>query len=394
MLGVGGGIAAYKAPELVRHLTRAGAQVRVVLTGGAQEFVSPLALQVVSGHRVGTDLLDASAEFEIGHIELARWADAVVIAPATANLLARMAGGHADDLLTTVVLATTAPVVVFPSMNTQMLLHPATQQNIATLAVRARTTVVDPDSGDLACREVGAGRLPDPDVILAELERAVSPRPLQGLRLSITAGPTREHFDPVRFLSNPSSGRMGYALAHAARVAGADVTLVTGPTALDLPHGVRVVRVETAAEMHAAAIATLGDIYVSAAAVADYTPAEVAPQKRKKTAEDWVPVLTRTVDILATVSASPQRPSLVVGFAAETEAVEANALSKLFNKRLDGIVANSVAGAEGAFGSVNNQVTLLEPEVTGRVVGPAPKEWIAHEIVAWIAELWARRVRR
>jgi phosphopantothenoylcysteine decarboxylase/phosphopantothenate--cysteine ligase len=389
LLGVSGGIAAYKAPQLVRDLRAAGAEVRVVLTRGAAEFVSPMALQVVSGNRVGTELFELSFEHEIGHIELARWADVVLIAPATANCVARLANGMADDLLTTVVLATRAPVVVAPAMNTQMLGHAATQENLARLGAREGVCVVPSDAGELACGEVGAGRLPDGPVLIAELERALAPRLLAGRRVTITAGPTREHFDPVRFISNPSSGRMGYALAQAARACGADVTLVSGPVAIAPPWGVRVARVETAAEMRDAVAEHRADILIMAAAVADYTPAERLDQKKKKSDGDWVPRLVRTVDILAEVSAGAARPTLVIGFAAETEHIEENALRKLFGKRLDGIVANSVAGTEGAFGNGTNRVTMMAPSHPKVVAGPAPKEEVAYAIIDWIGTLWA-----
>lgn len=394
LVGVGGGIAAYKAPDLVRQLMREGAEVRVVLTQGASEFVSPLALQVVSQNRVGTDLFEPGFEHEIGHIELARWADCILLAPATANLIARMAHGLADDLLTTVILATAAPVVVCPAMNTHMLEHPATRANIETLRNRPGTFIVEPDAGELACLEVGRGRLPDAPFLIAEVERAIAPKPLAGRRVTVTAGPTREHFDPVRFLSNPSSGKMGYALAHAAWVAGAEVHLVSGPVALATPYGVNGHRVETAAEMREAVHATPCDILVMAAAVADYTPEERLTQKKKKSDDAWVPRLVRTVDILAEVSTGGARPALVVGFAAETEAVELNAQKKLFGKRLDGIVANSVAGADGAFGNSINRVTLMSHDQTNQYVGPAPKAEIARAIVAWISQLWNARGAR
>ncbi len=386
LLGVSGGIAAYKAAELVRALDKAGAEVRVVMTRGAREFVTPLTFEVLSGRPVGTELFEPGAESDIGHIELARWPDVVVIAPATANLIARARCGMADDLLTTLLLATTAPLLFCPSMNTRMLEHPAVRENIGVLAARHRTHVLDPDHGELACKEVGTGRLPDAEVILASLESLVTGGRLAGRRVVVTAGPTREHFDPVRFLSNPSSGKMGYALAAAARGAGADIVLVTGPTSLPDPLGCEIVRVTTAAEMAAAIHATPGDVLLMAAAVADWTPAEVAPQKRKKGAGPWSPSLQRTEDVLASVSASPNRPSLVVGFAAETEDIEANAREKLARKNLDAIVANDVSGADGAFGNDTNRVLLIPREGDAVAIGPTSKRDVADAIVAWVAE--------
>jgi phosphopantothenoylcysteine decarboxylase/phosphopantothenate--cysteine ligase len=387
LLGAGGGIAAYKAPELVRALTREGAQVRVVLTESAEQFVSPLALQALSQQPVGRSLFDPGWEHQIGHIELARWADAIIVAPATANLVARLAHGMADDLLTTVILASRAPVLVCPSMNTQMLAHAATQANLEILRQRAGCVVVAPDAGDLACGETGAGRLPDPDVILQHLGRTLAPQRLAGQHVVVTAGPTREAFDAVRFLSNRSSGKMGYALALEAWRAGARVTLISGPVTLPPPAEVHLVRVTSAAQMHQAVLDARAEVLIMAAAVADYTPAELVTHKRKKSAGDWTPTLVRTRDILSDLAEHPQRPPVVVGFAAETEEVEAYAQGKLDRKRLDGIVGNSVAGPDGAFENDHNTVVLLAPQRPAVHLGPAPKRAVARGIIDWIASL-------
>lgn len=394
VVGVSGGIAAYKSAELVRALTQAGAEVRCIMTQGATAFLAPMTLQVLSGNRVGLSTFDTAYEHEIGHIELARWADVVLLAPATADLIARMRAGMANDLLTTVLLATRAPVVICPAMNTAMLGHAAVQENLAALAARDGVTVVAPDSGALACGEVGAGRLPDPPVILAHLRRVFTAPLLAGKRVVVTAGPTREYFDPVRFLSNPSSGKMGYAVAGAAWEAGADVLLLSGPVALAPPPGVARVLLESAAQLAEATLAAPADILVMCAAVADYTPAERLPQKRKKSADDWQPKLGRTVDILQAIAAAPNRPTCVVGFAAETQDVEENAAGKLQRKQLDGIVANAVGGPLGAFGSEHNTVTLLSRDGERQVVGPLPKADVARAIVAWLPALLAAQRRQ
>lgn len=394
LLGVAGGIAAYKSAELVRALKLAGAEVRCVMTQGATAFLAPMTLQVLSENRVGLSTFDTAYEHEIGHIELARWADAVLIAPATADLIARMRAGMANDLLTTVLLATRAPVVVCPAMNTAMLGHPAVQENLAALMARPGVTIVEPDAGALACGEVGAGRLPDPPVILAHLRRVFTPPLLVGKRVVVTAGPTREFFDPVRFLSNPSSGKMGYAVAAAAWEAGAEVLLLSGPVNLERPTGVVRVMVESAAQLADATLAASADILVMCAAVADYTPAERLSQKRKKSAGDWQPTLGRTVDILQAIAQAPNRPGCVVGFAAETQDVEENASGKLQRKQLDGIVANSVGGPFGAFGSEHNTVTLLSRGGDRQVVGPLPKADVARAIVAWLPALLAGQRRQ
>ncbi len=389
VVGVGGGIAAYKAAELVRALTKAGAEVRVVMTESATRFVTPLTFQALSGHPVGTSLFDPGYEHEIGHIELARWADAIIVAPATANLIARMAHGMADDLLTTLLLATRARVLVCPAMNTQMLEHPATVANLDTLASRDGVTVVPSDHGELACHEVGAGRLPDAPVLVDWCARALAAGTLRGRRVVVSAGPTREHFDPARFLSNPSSGAMGFAVAAAAWEEGADVTLVAGPVALATPTGVTRIDVRSAAQMADAVARLDADVLVMAAAVADWTPSEQAAHKLKKSEGPWTPTLERTSDILASVAASPSRPRLVIGFAAETRDVETYAQQKLEQKGLDGIVANNVGGADGAFGNSENTVALLSTRLETRRVGPLPKREIATCIVRWLVDIEA-----
>lgn len=386
LLAISGGIAAYKGAGIVRHLKALGADVRVVMTSSACEFITPLTLEVLSGHPVVTELFRPGAESEIGHIELARWPELILVAPATANVLAKAANGLADDLLSTILLATTSPVLFCPAMNTQMLLHPATQENIGKLRTRRNTFILNPDAGDLACGEVGDGRLPDPDVIEEALYPILTPQLLSGIHVLITAGPTREHFDPVRFLSNPSTGKMGYSVARAARRMGAQVTLVSGPVSLSAPVGVHRVMVETAAQMRDAVFSFRPDIAIMSAAVADWTPVDVADQKRKKTDGSWIPELTRTTDILATLSKSQQRPKTLIGFAAETRDVERYAREKLQKKGIDGIVANRVGGEGGAFGNEQNEVLLIDSS-SAKHVPTASKLVVAQEICEWAAKL-------
>ncbi len=359
LLGVTGGIAAYKSPDLVRRLRERGAEVQVVMTEGAKQFVTPLTFQAVSGREVRDSLWDAAAEAAMGHIELARWADAVLVAPATAEFLSKLTHGRADDLLTTLCLATEAPVHVAPAMNRQMWANAATQSNMA--ALRQRGIVVHgPGSGEQACGETGEGRMLEPAELAALLlDSLEAARPLAGTRVVITAGPTREPIDPVRFVSNRSSGKMGYAVAQAAREAGAEVVLVSGPVSLPPPPGVVRVMVETAQEMYDAVHAAIGDadIYIGAAAIADYRPEEVASRKIKKHAETMTLEMVRAPDILASVAALERRP-FVVGFAAETQDVEQNALAKLQGKRLDLVAANRV-GAGLAFDQDDNSLLLL-----------------------------------
>lgn len=366
LLCVGGGIAAYKSLELVRRLRDAGAQVQVAMTAGAQQFVTPLSFQALSGHPPRTTLWDSAAEQAMGHIELARWADRIVVAPATADLLARLAHGHADDLVTTLCLATTAPLTVCPAMNHRMWLHPATQTNIGLLRERG-AQVIGPEDGPLAEGESGPGRLSEPHAIVAALAALQAPasadaasQELQGLRVVISAGPTYEDLDPVRYVGNRSSGKMGYALAAAAARQGAQVVLVSGPVHLATPPGVQRVDVRSAAQMRTAVLDALpADIYIGAAAVSDYTPRQIAPQKLKKTAgtQTLTLELVRTPDILAEVAQQTNALKLVVGFAAETHDVEKYARGKLIDKRLDLVIANQVGITNGGFESDENAAT-------------------------------------
>jgi len=392
LLGVSGGIAACKAADLVRRLRDAGAEVRVVLTPNAARFVTPLTFQALSGQPVRSDLWDESAEAGMGHIELARWADEVLIAPASADLIARLAHGLADDLLTTLCLATEAPLRIAPAMNRQMWAHPATRANLATLRERG-VAVIGPASGAQACGETGEGRLQEPLDIVSALIAARAPRVLAGLRVVVSAGPTFEDIDPVRFVGNRSSGRMGFAVAVAAAEAGADVTLVAGPVALPTPAGVRRIDVRNALQMREAVLAAAdgADIYVGAAAVADFRPREVAPQKRKKRgAGDTLEIsLVQNPDILAEVAALPVRP-FTVGFAAETEDLETHARAKLERKRLDLLAANRVGEGLG-FEQTDNELLLLWPGGGREALPRADKRVLARMLVARIAALRAAR---
>lgn len=384
VLGVTGGIAAYKSADLVRRLREQGAEVQVVMTSGATRFVTPLTFQALSGRPVRTELWDDAAEAAMGHIELARWAELVLVAPASADFLARLAGGRADDLLATTCLATAAPVWVAPAMNRQMWAHAATRANVETLAAR-KVRVLGPADGSQACGETGPGRMLEPEALVAALRAATTPGPLAGRRVVITAGPTREPLDPVRFISNRSSGKMGFAVAAAARDAGAEVTLISGPVSLPTPAGVARVDVETAAQMYAAVHAAIGaaDIYIGAAAVADYTPTCCAEQKIKKTSDCLELSLQKAPDILASVSALERRP-FTVGFAAETCDVEKHALAKLQRKRLDLIAANEV-GADRAFDREDNALLVLWPGGR-RQLALQSKSGLAAEFIALVAE--------
>jgi phosphopantothenoylcysteine decarboxylase/phosphopantothenate--cysteine ligase len=390
LLGVTGGIAAYKSPDLVRRLRERGAEVQVVMTAAAREFVTATTFQAVSGRPVRTDLWDAAAEAAMGHIELARWADVVLIAPATADFLARLATGQADNLLATLCLATEAKVTVAPAMNHVMWSNAATRANVATLQQRG-IEIFGPGAGDQACGEVGEGRMLEPLELVDRLAAVLPPSgngPLQGRRVLISAGPTRERIDPVRFISNRSSGKMGFAVAQAAREAGAEVVLVSGPVNLPTPPGIRRVDVESAADMLAAVLREVEktDIFISTAAVADYRPARPADQKIKKTTDTLDLCMERTSDVLATVAARADRP-FVVGFAAETESVEQNARLKLMKKNLDLIAANEV-GHDKAFDCEDNQLIVLWRN--GRHdLGKASKQDLARKLVALIAESYA-----
>jgi phosphopantothenoylcysteine decarboxylase/phosphopantothenate--cysteine ligase len=391
LLGVTGGIAAYKAAELVRRLKERGADVQVVMTAGAREFVTPLTFQALSGRAVRTELWDEAAEAAMGHIELARWADLVVVAPASADFLARLAGGRADDLLSTLCLATTAPIAVAPAMNRVMWANVATQANVATLRGRG-VRVLGPGVGEQACGETGEGRMLEAAEIAAAIYASPPSAPtsslLAGRHVVITAGPTREPLDPVRFISNRSSGKMGYAIAQAAREAGARVTLVSGPVNLPTPPGVDRIDVESAQQMYDAVHAAVrdADVYVGAAAVADYSPPCCAERKIKKSAETFELQLHKTKDILASVAALERRP-FTVGFAAETNDVEKHARDKLVRKKLDMIAANEV-GAAKAFDKDDNALLVLW-NGGGRELALKSKCDLAREFVALIAERFA-----
>ncbi|WP_226703440.1 bifunctional phosphopantothenoylcysteine decarboxylase/phosphopantothenate--cysteine ligase CoaBC [Microbulbifer elongatus] len=388
LLGVSGGIAAYKSADLVRRLQDRGATVRVVMTAGAQEFVKPLTFQALSGNPVHTDLLDPAAEAAMGHIELAKWADAILIAPASASVMARLAAGMADDLLSTLCLASEAPLVLAPAMNQAMWLHPATQANTQTLLSR-NVTLLGPDAGSQACGDVGPGRMLEPLDIVEGLIDAIAPEQmLEGKKVTITAGPTREALDPVRYLSNHSSGKMGFAIAAAAARAGAEVTLIAGPVRLATPAGVHRVDVVSTDEMLAAAeqAADDCDLFIAAAAVVDFRPKVVADQKIKK--EDGndsdVLSLVKNPDIVATIAGRTSKRPFVVGFAAETEKVAEHAKGKLARKNLDMIVANDVSDPEGGFNSDRNQVVVIDRD--GEQPLPAAlKTELATQLVALIA---------
>ncbi|MCR9981941.1 bifunctional phosphopantothenoylcysteine decarboxylase/phosphopantothenate--cysteine ligase CoaBC [Vibrio alginolyticus] len=365
LLGISGGIAAYKCAELTRRLIERGAQVQVVMTKAAKEFITPLTMQAVSGRPVSDSLLDPAAEASMGHIELAKWADLVLLAPATADLIARMSAGMGNDLLTTLVLATDSPVAVSPAMNQQMYRNIATQENIATLARRGMH-IWGPAAGEQACGDVGPGRMLEPMQLVHLCEQFFQPKLLEGKSILITAGPTREAIDPVRYITNHSSGKMGYALASAAAQMGAKVTLVSGPVSLNTPIGVERINVSSAQEMHEAVMARANqhDAFISCAAVADYRPQTIASQKLKKTEDndEMVINMVKNPDIVASVAAMTEKRPFTVGFAAETNDVETYARGKLTKKNLDMICANDVSVAGQGFNSNDNAITLYWPE--------------------------------
>ncbi|MAT92522.1 MAG: bifunctional phosphopantothenoylcysteine decarboxylase/phosphopantothenate--cysteine ligase CoaBC [Halioglobus sp.] len=384
LLGVSGGIAAYKSAELVRQLQERGARVRVVMTRGAQEFITPLTLQALSGNPVHTELLDAGAEMGMGHIELARWADLLLVAPATADLLARLCQGRADDLLTTVALATPAPLLLAPAMNQQMWRDPATADNVATLQGRG-AHLVGPAEGEQACGDVGPGRMADPAVIADAADALFTGGELSGKRVVVTAGPTREALDPVRYISNHSSGKMGFALARAAADAGASTTLVSGPVQLPTPDHVQRVDVVSAQDMLEQCLTLLPacDIFIACAAVADYRPAAVQDRKIKKDAQETSLQLVRNPDIVAAVAAAEHAP-FTVGFAAETNDVLAYARDKLQRKGLDMIVANDVSDTAIGFNSDQNAATVLW-QGGEEALQRASKDTVARQVMALIA---------
>lgn len=368
LLVIGGGIAAYKCLELIRQLKLRGCRTRTIMTGAAAEFVTPLSVASLSGEKVHAALFDLTEEVEMGHIELSRAADLLLVAPATADLLAKMAHGLADDLASTALLATDKPVLVAPAMNVRMWTHPATRRNLALLQ-QDGIAVVGPNDGEMACGEYGPGRMAEPAEIVAALEALLSPagRPLAGRKVLITAGPTREAIDPVRFISNHSSGKQGYAIGAAAAALGADVVIVSGPVSLEAPPGVRVVPVESAVEMLAACRRELpADIAICAAAVADWRVASASAEKIKK-GDGRAPVLAmvENPDILKTIAGlAGERPALVVGFAAETEKLLDHARQKLARKGCDLIVANDVSAAGGVFGGDRNRVHIVTAAAT------------------------------
>jgi phosphopantothenoylcysteine decarboxylase/phosphopantothenate--cysteine ligase len=393
VLCVGGGIAAYKACELARLVVKGKGTVRVAMTPAATRFVGPLTLQALSGAPVLVDLLDPAADLTYGHLALARAADLVVVAPATADLLARLRAGMADDAVTTTVLAATCPVLLAPAMNTRMWRNAATQENLAALVARGMH-VVGPGSGELADGDVGEGRLAEPEEIAVAAARLLGNRDLDGRRVVVTAGPTREPIDPVRFISNPSTGKMGYAIAAVAARRGADVALVSGPTALADPPAVRVVRVETAEEMARAVDAEIPgcDLFVAAAAVSDYRPRAAAPQKIRKREGEETLVLARTPDILAGLGerfAGRGDGPVLVGFAAETEEVIARAREKLKRKHCDLVVANRVGAPGAGFASDTNRVALVSTTELAEIEGT--KEKVAETILDWVLPLVASK---
>jgi phosphopantothenoylcysteine decarboxylase/phosphopantothenate--cysteine ligase len=368
LLVVGGGIAAYKSLELIRRLRERGYGVRTILTQAGAEFVTPLSVSALAGEKVFQDLFSLTDESEMGHIELSRSADLLVVAPATADLMAKLATGQANDLASTALLATDKPVLMAPAMNVRMWTHPATQRNLALLK-SSGISFIGPNDGEMACGEFGPGRMAEPLEILAAIENSLHSGPLSGRRALVTAGPTHEPLDPVRFLSNRSSGRQGYAIAGALAAAGAQTTLVSGPVEIDAPQRVKLVRVETAREMLSACESALPvDVAVCTAAVADWRPEAIANQKLKKEERATAVItLAENPDILASISHAARRPALVVGFAAETEDVVAHAMAKRARKGCDWIVANDVSPGTGIMGGNNNRVHLI--------TGDAVEDW-------------------
>ncbi|MEZ5558501.1 MAG: bifunctional phosphopantothenoylcysteine decarboxylase/phosphopantothenate--cysteine ligase CoaBC [Pseudomonadales bacterium] len=399
IVGVSGGIAAYKSPMLVRRLRDAGADVQVVMTRGAQQFVTATTLQAVSGRPVRDSLWDAAAEAAMGHIELARWAELILIAPATADLISRLALGRADDLLCTLRLASEAPLLLAPAMNRVMWQHPATQRNLATLRADG-AHIVGPEEGPQACGEYGPGRMSEPEVLSARAGRLLAGAPsaggpLTGVRVLITAGPTREAIDPVRYISNHSSGKQGFALAAAARDAGAEVVLVSGPVNLATPAGVRRIDVESAEDMQQAVQGELDGcgIFIAVAAVADYRPEHAAEQKIKKSSQARAGLTLQLVenpDIVASVARRPDRP-FVVGFAAETQDALHNARDKRARKGMDMIVVNDVSRSGIGFNSDANAVTVIW-EGGEESVAQASKAQVAAAVIARVADRYVRRL--
>ncbi len=386
ILGVCGGIAAYKSVEILRLLTQAGASVRVIMTQSAQWFVGALTFEALSGQPVFRDMFEAGREASIRHIDWAQTADGVIIAPATANMIGKLAHGIADDPLSTFMLAVTAPILVCPSMNSHMYASNAVQRNLDTLRSDGYF-VMDPGSGELACGTTGPGRLPEPDVIVEQFLSCFAPNDLAGKKIVVTAGPTHEPIDPVRFISNPSSGKMGYAVARAAAQRGADITLITGPTHLPDPANVTTIRVRTADEMAKAVFQQFkkADVIVKAAAVSDYGPPESADHKIKKGKNEWVLSLKQNKDILRALGRQKTH-QVLVGFAAETRDLEQNATQKMSEKNLDIIVGNLVGSAESGFASDTNTVTFFFNDGTKEALPSMQKQAVAHILLDRIIE--------
>jgi phosphopantothenoylcysteine decarboxylase/phosphopantothenate--cysteine ligase len=388
VLGITGGIAAYKSADLARRLKEAGALVRVVMTLAAKEFITPLTMQAVSGNLVHENLLDEQAEAAMGHIELARWADVLLIAPTSADFIAKLAQGHGDDLLSTLCLATKAPIAIAPAMNQQMWKNLALQQNVEILRKR-KVIIFGPDYGEQACGDVGFGRMLEPATLVEQVASLFASQLMSGVRVLITAGPTQEPIDPVRFLSNHSSGKMGYAIAQAAIEMGASVVLVSGPTHLDLPAGAQIKKVLTAEEMYQTVLTQINecDIFIAAAAVADYRCASIAPTKMIKAHEKLTLELVRNPDIVATVAALPNKP-FVVGFAAQTEDVILKATQKMQAKGLDMIVANLVGVAGSGFMTDENAVTVIGKKGS-QDIPLATKSHVARKLITIIVEQYS-----
>jgi phosphopantothenoylcysteine decarboxylase/phosphopantothenate--cysteine ligase len=387
VLGVSGGIAAYKAVELLRLLVKAGAETRVVMTRSATHFVGPLTFEALSGRKVCVDLFDPHESAGIQHIQWAEETDAVIVAPATANIIGKLANGLADDALSTFMLAVTSPVMVCPAMNTNMYAAEAVQANLKTLKEYGYI-VLDPEAGELACGTVGPGRLPEPGYIMDRFLNMISPKDLARKQVLVTAGPTRESIDPVRFISNPSSGKMGYAIARAAEMRGADVTLISGPVGIAPPNNVNVIAVDTAAQMHDAVMRHAGEaqIIIKSAAVADYTPAQTASHKIKKADGPETLVLDRTQDILKSIAGNG-KGRITVGFAAETQELDRNATEKLQAKQLDLIVGNLVGADGSGFQADTNQVTLYFKDGSRTTLDKMPKTDLAHIILDHIVQM-------
>ncbi|MGO2479272.1 MAG: bifunctional phosphopantothenoylcysteine decarboxylase/phosphopantothenate--cysteine ligase CoaBC [Pseudoalteromonas sp.] len=386
LLGISGGIAAYKCAELVRRLKERGCIVKVVMTDSAKHFITPLTMQAVSGEAVSDSLLDPSAEAAMGHIEFTKWADLILVAPATSNIIAKMSAGIADDLLTTLLLATPAKVAVAPAMNQQMYTHPATQANLNTLAER-QIAIWGPGKGEQACGDVGAGRMLEPHELVELCTQTAKPQLLSGKTITITAGPTHEALDPVRFISNRSSGKMGYALAEAALELGAKVNLISGPVNIKAPIGSNLINIESAEQLlnESLRLAVHSDVFIGCAAVADYRASNVATQKMKKQGDELTLTLTKNPDVIASVAKLTKQRPYTVGFAAETQNVEQYAQGKLKNKNLDMICANDVSKVGVGFNSDDNALTLFWVD-SNRTLPLSSKTDLALKIMSEIAQ--------